>query len=430
VLTTRVFVSASRTVERPASTCVRPSTRDTARRAAARRTVGDLLGVRVLGSRAVRIARNAASDPVGLLAVANPPTQYVNCLDSYRYFRVRGLTVGGFLTALRPPPQMRLSSVSQVTGRGGRLLFGSDRFVVSSARAGVVAAGIAVSAGSARGGGVAVRVDYWAVWPAVRPTWERLPGGITAIRVSERTSVRGHAQRLATLTAPKQIGVADRTLDRLHVVEPTLPIPGARSCLLSFRPYFELQFYGTRSRKPRADLAQDGCSGLRFTSLGRAGPTLVDSAGGVTATLGLLWHLGAIKRCRASELDGTAANFFNNQHIATAAITINYSGNLTCVLDAISSAHLVFGPTAAVQRAQPSEATLTALAPRVPALLLLNWHRTGQHCSPTPATRLQVTFRDERTPVNIDLRSLTPEVLPCGNSVPLTGPGPAPPGIP
>jgi SnoaL-like domain len=50
--------------------------------------------------------------------------------------------------------------------------------------------GFAVAASAARGGGVAVRVDDWAVWPVSRPAWEKVPDRIAAIRVLARSSVR------------------------------------------------------------------------------------------------------------------------------------------------------------------------------------------------------------------------------------------------
>ena len=174
-----------------------------------------------------------------------------------------------------------------------------------------------------------------------------------------------------------------------------------------------------------ADAAQDACNGLRFTLGRRSGKSLVDSAGGVSSTLALIWKLDSIPACTASELSGTAADFFSGPSLRTAALTVNYTGQLACAVDAISNARL--NSTAGspiLGRIRTSAGTLTALGPGVPALLLLNWRWTGRDCSSTQAAQLQLTFRGARAPVNIALSSLTHTVVPCGNSTSVTGPEP------
>jgi hypothetical protein len=197
-------------------------------------------------------------------------------------------------------------------------------------------------------------------------------------------------------------------------------------CPAGFGPFFELKFYG-RERRLVADAAEDGCgfSGLRFTLGRRMGVRLVDSTGGVTRTLSLLWRLGVVPVCGGSSMSGTASELYADSHSEIAAITIREASANVCAIDAIAHAQLSSATGVLPTPINTSGAGLTAIAPDDPALVLLNWHRTGDDCSATAASQLDLTFRGERTPVTVTLGSLAPPVIPCGPTVQITGPEPA-----
>jgi len=204
-----------------------------------------------------------------------------------------------------------------------------------------------------------------------RPAWEKVPDRIATIRVLVSGSVPARSRLLATLRSARDLRAALHMVNGLGIEQPqSMPL-----CPAGFAPFFELKFYGPGGRRLVADATEDGCafSGLRFKLGSRTGPKLVDSTGGVTSTLSLLWKLRVVPPCSGAAISGTASNFFADTGSATAAILIRDTGPGVCAFDAIAAARLSSPTGGLAILVQPAEGTLTAIAPDDPALVLLNW---------------------------------------------------------
>jgi hypothetical protein len=370
-------------------------------------------------------AKNPAARPKDILNVSSG---YKNSIDLYRYYRLPG-TVARFAAQLRPVRGEDCLGLE--LGKGAHVRDLVVIYLPNHPVKGLVGADVQVSAAKAKGGGVAVRVDWSATWMIDRPGWERIPSGTAKIEVQAGTG--RNARTLATVTSQSDVSTIVDDINNRELVQPvTQSLCGVGGAL------FTLRFFGATGAQPVAQAAENSCGGLNFALGARQGLALFDGSGfTATQTSGVLWTTHVLDPCNVNQLSIADANTQSADGFNELALTLSYAGPGAygqpgpCVLagplqiQAHDSAGNpigtqitgVTGPQAILQQ-------MAVLDPGDQAAVALIWQSPGFGCAQPPAAaNLGLSFADEPSPFDVSLATISLPIDPCGGKLTVLGPG-------
>jgi hypothetical protein len=227
------------------------------------------------------------------------------------------------------PPGAKRSTTGSSSGPPGTIDTVSETFALPPVAGVLTERVLGVSVAILRGGVSAVRTDGEAVWLTPRPSWERIPAGVS--RVVFTASGQTDGNRLGPVSAPRVLtgsraGRLVAFINRAEVVQ-----PGASSCPAAFAEAVTLQFLTADGRSvARAIEDPTGCASVTLTVGRRTGPELSDDP----SVTDELLRLGAVPTCAAGELTASVSLPGRNGPANARLIDFSFqnSSDVTCRL--------------------------------------------------------------------------------------------------
>jgi hypothetical protein len=402
-----------------------------ANKSAAQAAAGRILAHAELPPGAVRSGSDRSLG--GVLRNLGSGAQTTRAVVSHvRYWTVPGVTVGDVHNELitHTPAGAEPANPPTTVPLG----VATTQYEFPASRGSVVREGLQYAYAAGANGGVALRVEGWAIWQILRSSRELIPVGTRSIRVRVIRPDNGRSVPVDSVSSMRQVNRIVTWVDQTPLA--SQGVPSVFSCPPPFysQPFYELSFLA-RNGKVLARLRELGCpQDLGLSLHGGTSRLSEDAALGT-----LLWDARALDRCRASQLTVAAplsASEDPTSVFEMLAIVKDSSGRV-CSLRGVARATLEGpghqplptktsgpGPTAAV----------VTLVPGATAATEFRWPEPTPTCAPAAAS-LRLTIPSANATLTFSTAASSQPVAPCGGRMaisPIVPNAPAyfPPGSP
>jgi hypothetical protein len=268
--------------------------------------------------------------------------------------------------------------------------------------------GLGIAVTTAKGGGVAIRADGWAIWLIPRPLRDRVPSGVSAVGVFVKT-FSGASYPASTVTSP---GAIRHLIAWVDSRPRSQPLVIACPDITGTTPLIDLRFLGGAGQStPLAEATENGCGGMSFSIRGRATPGLEENA----PLVNVLWRLHALPRCAAAQLSTASPPPTPGNRL----VQLNFVNTSSSVCALYGYARISLRdaqgrPLRTQVTRQPFPPFVVTLIPAASAFVSVTW---DQSCPGPRAASVQVGLPGEPGSFLVPVGSARHPVSPCNGRI-------------